>query len=203
MKRNYFVLLLFFICTTTVLSQDKTLQIRLSNNITGLPVSSYPDLFTSNFHPGIDVGLSYPLNENPKHQISASGNIGFFYHRFIQTGIKLYPSFDYTFVPNTKWNFFFSLDLGYLLAFENVDVFELQENGNYEAAALLKARSQFMFGYRIGASFKPGNLEEGIRYLLSFGTFLQGPYVSGYVPLLPYNSFTVGVELPFPLKKQS
>ena len=58
------------------------MEIRASNNITGLPFSSYPALFYSNVHPGIDLGIQHRINSSEKHQWAVSGNIGLFYHRF-------------------------------------------------------------------------------------------------------------------------
>ena len=195
-------ILIFTLFSCVIYAQKTSIGIRLSNNVTGLPVSTYPALFYSNFHPGIDLSLKHRINESEKHQWSLSGNVGLFYHRFIQTGIKIYPSLDYALAFNSKWKLNASLDLGYLLAFNNVAVLELQEGGDYEARTSLKARSQFMVGWRIGASYTPSGKGDGTCYSLAFGTFLQGPYVSGYVPLLPYNSFTVGMERPLNLKKQ-
>jgi hypothetical protein len=201
MKKSISILILtLFACSTY--AQKTSIGIRLSNNITGLPVSTYPSLFYSNFHPGIDFSLKHRINENEKHQWSLSGNVGLFYHHFIQTGIKIYPSIDYALAFNSKWKLNASVDLGYLLAINNVAVLELQDDGNYESNALLKSRSQFMLGWRIGASYTPSGEADGTSYSLAFGTFLQGPYVSGYVPLLPYNSFALGIEIPFNLKKQ-
>jgi hypothetical protein len=201
MKKSISILILtLFACSTY--AQKTIIGIRLSNNITGLPVSTYPSLFYSNFHPGIDFSLKHRINENEKHQWSLSGNVGLFYHHFIQTGIKIYPSIDYALAFNSKWKLNASVDLGYLLAINNVAVLELKDDGNYESNALLKSRSQFMLGWRIGASYTPSGEADGTSYSLAFGTFLQGPYVSGYVPLLPYNSFALGIEIPFNLKKQ-
>lgn len=175
------------------------LEIRASNNITGLPFSSYPALFYSNFHPGIDAGIQHRINTNAKHQWAVSGNIGLFYHRFIQTGIKIYPSLDYAYAIGSKWKLKASLDLGYIMAINNVAVLELQDDGNYESRALNKVRSQFMLGWRIGASYCPSGDSYGMAYTLAFGSFLQGPYVSGYVPLLPYNTFSLGIDMPINL----
>ena len=183
-----------------VSAQDYQLGIRLSNNVTGLPVSSYPSLFYSNLNPGAEIGLSRQFNTNQKHQWHLSGNIGFFYHRFIQTGIKIYPSIHYHYQVNPKFKIESSIDLGYLMAINNVAVLELGEDGFYENKPLNKARSQFMAGFRIGASYHPSGDPAGIAYTCAFGTFMQGPYVSGYVPLLPYNTFSVGLELPIDLK---
>ena len=191
-------LLVFSLFALSSFGQHR-MEIRASNNITGLPFSSYPALFYSNFHPGIDAGIQHRINTNEKHQWAVSGNIGLFYHRFIQTGIKIYPSLDYAFAIGSKWKLKASLDLGYLMAINNVAVLELQDDGNYESRALNKVRSQFMLGWRIGASYCPSGDPYGMAYTLAFGSFLQGPYVSGYVPLLPYNTFSLGIDMPINL----
>lgn len=175
------------------------LELRLSNNVTGMPLSAYPSLFYSNFHPGLDAGIQHRLNSSEKHQWAVSGNLGLFYHRFIQTGVKIYPGLDYAYVLNPHWKIEASLDLGYIMAFNNVAVLELQDDGNYESQTLGRMRSQFMVGWRIGASYTPSADPYGISYTMAFGTFLQGPYVSGYVPLLPYNSFSLGIDMPINL----
>lgn len=180
-------------------AQQYNVEIRIGNYGTGLPVSSYPALVYSNFNPGIDGGISYQLNQNPKHQWSISGNLGLFYHRFIQTGVKLYPSIDYQYNFSGKWSLRSSFDLGYLLAVNNVAVLELQDDGEYQGRASLKARSQFMVGLRFGLAYNPSGLADGMRWTAAVGTFMQGPYVAGYVPLLPYNTFSLGFEIPLNL----
>lgn len=199
--RKVILVFSFLLLSQFGFSQMDGLSIRVSNNTTGLPIASSPALFYTSFNPGVDLGLSYRLNQNTKHIWSVSGNLGVFYHRFIQTGIKLYPSIDYGYQLSEHWQLQASFDLGYMLAINNAAVAELQDDGYYEAKTIYQMRSQFMFGLRFGAEYSPSG-QEGIGYTAALGAFMQGPYVSGYVPLLPYNTFQLGVTLPIQSKKQ-
>lgn len=197
--KDFYVLALILL-TINVNAQDRSWGIKVSNNITGKPITTYHQLFYSNFHPGIEGEVNIPINHNLKHQLYISGNLGVYYHRFMHTGLKLYPEFNYEIQFAEKWRFITGLGGGYIHSFENVATLRLTDNGTYEQVSAWKGRPQFMAAFNFGARYLPVKWK-GASLQLSFGTFLQGPFVSGYVPLLPYNTFDLGVQVP--LKKKA
>lgn len=170
--------------------------IEFSNNITSFPVTTYPQLFYSQFHPGLDVYRSWKWNKSLKNQVWYSGNFGGYYHRFIQTAIRLYPSIEYERIFSKRLSTNIGMGAGYSLAFENMETFELQDDGTYKLKKIV-ARSQYlvMFGFGCNYALKKDD-QRGMRISLRFRTFIQGPFVSGYVPMLPVNSFMVGMIFP-------
>ena len=188
-------------------SQDHTdvklsrLGIELSNNITSFPVTTYPQLFYSQFHPGMDIFKSWKWNKSLKNQVWYSGNIGGYYHRFIQTAIRIYPSVEYERIFGKSFSANIGLGAGYSLAFENMETFDLQDDGTYKQIKFV-ARSQYLVQFGFGCSYSLKKEDrEGMRISLRFKTFIQGPFVSGYVPMLPVNSFMIGVSVPIKSKK--
>jgi len=181
--------------------QTRSWGIKFSNNITGKPLLTYHQLFYSNFHPGIEGELNFSINKNRKHLLFISGNLGVYYHRFVHTGLKVYPEFNYEFQISDRWRVFIGLGGGYIHSFENVATLKLNDEGFYEKENVFIGRAQFMTGFNLGSRFMPAKLN-GISFQFSFSTFLQGPFVSGYVPLLPYNSFDLGIQVPIKLKNK-
>ena len=194
--------LLFILLISTFDSYSKftSWEIRFSNNTTGVPFVTYDQLFYSNFHPGLDVGLNYKLNSNVKHQLLLNSDIGVFYHRYLQTALKVYPELEYKFVASPKWEFFGGINAGYMYSFENVAVLKLDDNGDYNKISSFNGRNQFMGGLKFGAGFKPSDKESGVTYIVAFSSLVQGPFVKGYVPIVPYNSISIGVNFPIIIK---
>jgi hypothetical protein len=193
MKISVLFCLLFF--SIAGLCQENTWGLKISNYITGKPVVTYHQLFYTSFHPGIEGEVNWQINKSNRHKIYASANLGVYYHRFMHTGLKVYPELNYNYSINQQWMTFFSVGGGYIHSFENVAVLRLNEIGDYDKVNSLVGRPQFMFGYDFGVGYRSEILKGGTLNL-SFSTFLQGPFVSGYVPLLPYNMVSLGFIKP-------
>lgn len=193
-KTFLFVTLMLF--TVFAKSQHSELGILFSNNITSFPITTYPQIFYTQFHLGLDVFKSWKLNQNEKNQIWFSGNLGGYYHRFIQTTIRLYPAIDYERLLGNRFSVKIAIGAGYSLAFENMETFELQDDGTYKTKFLV-ARSQYLvnIGFGCNYSFKKG-YQQGMKISFQFKTFIQGPFVTGYVPILPVNAAMLGITIP-------
>lgn len=177
-------------------SQEMRWGFSISNNITSLPVTTYPMLFYSQFHPGIDVFRDLKIKQYNRNQISLKANAGIFYHRFVQTGVRIYPSIEYQRSINKKISLTTGLGAGYLCAFENSEVFKFA-NGKYEKKNIFSGRSQYLGAMEIGGSYNFSDLStSGIRIFFQFKTFIQGTFVNHYVPILPVNSFMLGFTIP-------
>lgn len=181
-------------------AQNNSWGVKISNYITGQPVVTYHQLFYTNFHPGIEGEVNFFINNNERHQLYVSGNLGVYYHRFMHTGLKIYPEFNYEFQMADKWRLISGIGGGYIHSFENVATLRLVD-GEYEKVNAFIGRPQFMFGLNFGARYLPSGWN-GVSLQCTFSSFLQGPFVSGYVPLLPYNTFDLGVQVPLTKKNQ-
>ena len=178
-------------------AQNKSVSAFISNNVTSFPVTGYPQLFYSQLHPGIDVAKGWKINKSEKHQIWAVANAGLFYHRFVQTGLKIYPSIDYKFVACKRLCLNIGLGLGYMHSFEGYEVFKAKEGGGYEAKKIFVGRPQFLGVLNFGCAYKlKKETENSPSLVLQFRTNMQGPFVNSYVPVLPVNSLLLGVTFP-------
>lgn len=135
-------------------------------------------------HPMIEVGTTYHLNRAIKNQFTQDVNIGFAYHRFLQSMVPLYTECKY-FRLIKKVKVGAGLGAGYLHSFELTDQFKLV-NGVYEKVGQW-GRPQFMF--KIGVYFQFQNLT------LGYNNIIQAPFVKSYVPLMPYNSLCVSYSI--------
>lgn len=194
---NKLLFSLFVFITFSGYSQKIRQGISVSNNITSFPVTTYPQLFYSQFHPGLDVFRSWKLNKNDKNQVSWSVNAGGYYHRLIQTAVRIYPSIDYNRFFGNRFSAGIGLGAGYCLAFENMETFKLQDDGTYKKKTFV-TRSQYLIQLGFGFNYALKKEDpEGTTLSLQFKTFIQGPFVSGYVPMLPVNSLLLGISVPF------
>ena len=188
---------LFYIAPLGVFSQSSSVSAMISNNVASFPVTGYPQLFYSQFHPGIDVAKSWKINKSEKHQLWAAANVGVFYHRFVQTGLKIYPSVDYKYSACKRLRLNIGLGLGYLHSFEDYEVFKLKDGGGFEQKKIWIGRPQFLAALDWGCDYKlKKDAENPPLLVLQFRTNIQGPYVNNYVPILPVNSFLIGITLP-------
>ncbi len=189
----------FFILFTSILSfgQSKHIGLTLSNNTTGLPILAYPELFYSQFHPGIDAFYSLQLNNSENNKILLKANLGFYYHQFVQSLLRIYPTVNYERELNQKLSLGVGLGGGYGLSFEGKNAFVFKEDGTYENKGFFGARSQFLIAFEIGAGYSlKANNENSPILICQFKSFMQGNYVKSYVPLLPLNSINIGIRLP-------
>jgi len=198
--------LILSICLIFVLSiarsQEPRFGVTISNNVTSFPVTGYPKVFYSQFHPGLDICREWKLNKKEKNQFWIIANAGGFYHRFIQTAIRLYCSVEYHYVFNSRFTAFTGLGGGYLHSFESGTTLKLNGDGKYEMQSRIIGRPQILGKFNIGCSYALKKDDaNSMKILLQMRTYVQGPFVKNYVPMLPLNSFAVGLSIPLKCKK--
>lgn len=197
MSYKILIIVIALLISLSSYSQESRTGYLLSNNNTSFPVLGYPKLFYSQFHPGIDLYHEWKMNKSKKSQLWYSFNIGGFYHRFIQTTVKLFPKIEYKYFLNDKVNLQIGLGGGYLHSFDNVKIMKLNSDGVYETQSTFKGRAQFMITLDWGLGYK---LKNDFQLLMLFRTIMQGPFIKSYVPLVPYNSFAIGLNIPLKSK---
>lgn len=180
-----------------IVAQHKVQNFSLSNNATSLPVTGYPVLFYANFHPGADWSFQKSINQSESNRLNYVLNGGFIYHRFVQTLIYGSASMMYERKLSSRVNFNISLGGGFGNAFSNEAVARLNDQGEYESIRRLYHRPQFLILFQPGFSYSLSkDKPDGIRLTANFRTMLQGVFVKQYVPLLPINSFLIGLTIP-------
>ncbi len=173
----------------------------VSNNTTSFPVTGYGTLFHSQFHPGADLFWELKLNKKVHNQFWFKVDFGGYYHRFFQTAFRIQPNINYRLAISPCFAFDLALGGGYLHSFTEYSRFKLNDTGQYVKVSAVSGRPQYIAGFMIGANI--GLIKaspDKIRLLLQFRTLMQGPFAKSYVPLLPLNSFALGLS--FPLKSK-
>ena len=188
-----------FFSVTHSFSQNRTFALSISNNTTGLPVLGYPQLFYSQFHPGVDSKVSWQINKHEKNKILLDANLGFYYHQYVQFLMRIYPSISYNRNLSKSLSITAGLGAGIGLSFEGKAAFEKDEDGQYISKPFSGLRTQYLIGVSFGASYLI-NEESGLKLSFKLLSFMQGTYVNSYVPLLPLNVAQIGFTIP--LKKQ-
>lgn len=206
MKHNIFrIRTIIFIVTSFLVSnvsaQNNSWSVAVSNNVTALPVTGYPQVFYSQCHPGMEFSRNWKINKKEKNRFFLSANTGFYYHRFIQTTIWIYPSVNYQYAIGKRFSINAGLGFGYAFSIEGSDVSELNSDGVYEQKSVMAGRSQYLAQLALGCSYDLNKEKpEGIKLMLQLKNYLQGTYINSYVPLLPINSILIGVSMPIKTK---
>lgn len=199
---NRIIFLIFIgVNSLNVSAQNNSWSVALSNNVTALPVTGYPQVFYSQCHPGMEFSRNWKINKKEKNRFFLSANTGFYYHRFIQTTIWIYPSVNYEYAVGKRFSINAGLGFGYALSIEGSDVSELNSNGVYEQKSVMAGRSQYIAQLALGCSYALNKEKpDGVKLMLQLKNYLQGTYINSYVPLLPINAILIGVSMPVKTK---
>ena len=184
------------LCVMTLAHAGKKfpyLGIALNNFVTAKPVTGFPKLFYSQFHPGITLSTGFNWTEKPKHNIMQSFKATYFSHRYIQRSIILYAEIGYRYKPGRNWGFSVALGGGYLHMIPAEEQFRQDDNGNWKKMKL-KSRPQAAISLSLGIDKRISS--SGIRGFIRYQNLLQTPFIPGYVPLLPYNVLHLGITVP-------
>lgn len=197
--RNRIIFLIFIGLNAS--AQNNSWSVALSNNVTALPVTGYPQVFYSQCHPGMEFSRNWKINKKEKNRFFLSANTGFYYHRFIQTTIWIYPSVNYEYAVGKRFSINAGLGFGYAFSIEGSDVSELNSNGVYEQKSVMAGRSQYIAQLALGCSYALNKEKpDGVKLMLQLKNYLQGTYINSYVPLLPINAILIGVSIPVKTK---
>lgn len=195
MKTKLLALLLLLGTLPAVAARPKLTHagIAINNYVTALPVSGAPQLFTTKWHPGLTLSTGFNWKDKPGHSWMQSFKFSFFNHRFIQHSFALYTEFGYRYKAGSRWGVTAALGAGYLHMIPGSDQFRQNDDGSWEKIKV-KSRPQGMISLSLGVDYKFN--EAGNRVFMRYQNLLQTPFIPGYVPLLPYNVFHLGVTFP-------
>jgi len=185
-------------------AQEKYLGAAFSSNAPSLPVTGIGNVFRGSFHPGIDVNYSKKFNKKEVNQWLYKVNAGLIWQKYVQTlftvsGMAVYRNNHFK-----RINFDAGLGAGYGAAFEGGAVLKLNKDGVYETQSKFSPRSQFVILLQAGIIYKlKKDNAQSMAIMLHAKTIIQGPFVKGYVPLLPINAIELGVIIPLKKKNEN
>jgi hypothetical protein len=197
------LLIILSLCSITVMawSQSKNKSyyksIAVYNTQNAFPFGKFTGLFKEIIHPGFEFGLGKNFSSKQHHDFFAELKAGYFFHRFVQHGIPIYLNFGYRYKILKELDTETSLGAGYLHSIPATAKFKLDDDGVYKNNKGV-GRMQAMATFTIGLGYTINRMgTKPIRIFSNYQQRLQLPFVKSYVPLLPYNSFMIGISKAF------
>jgi len=175
-------------------SQKKYVSLAAFTTQTAMPFGKFVGLFTDQFHPGIEAGYGINTSVKEKHDWFIEFKAACFYHRFVQVGIPLYADFGYRYKFNNKFVAETSIGAGYMHSVPATAKLKLNDDGVYvnnKGIGRMQAMATFSLG--IGYTFNP-SAKKPLALFTTYQQRIQMPFVRSYVPMLPYNSFIMGIK---------
>jgi len=174
--------------------QEKYFSLSAFNTQTAMPFGKFLGMFTDQFHPGIEAGYGINISVKQKHDWFGEFKIACFYHRFVQTGIPLYADFGYRYKFNDKFFAEASIGAGYMHSIPATAKLKLKDDGVYvNNKGIGRVQAMATFGLGFGYSFNP-SAKKPASVFATYQQRIQMPFVKSYVPMLPYNSFMIGIK---------
>ena len=174
--------------------KKKEYSIAIMNAQTAMPFDKFSALVYKDLHPGIEAGFGFNWKTKAKHDWYQEFKAGYFFHRFVQHSIPVYTNFGYRYKFSRTLSITNSIGAGYLHSIPATSKFKLNQNGEYENN-IGAGRMQAMLIYSVGMGYiLKSATERPVKLFMSYQQRLQLPFVKSYVPILPYNSFTIGIS---------
>lgn len=161
-----------------------------------MPFGKFGGLFKETIHPGIEWGMGKNINPKKNHEWFVELKLAYFFHRYVQHGIPLYFNFGYRYHVKKKYSIESSIGAGYMHSIPATAKLKLNNEGVYENnKGLGRMQAMATFGLGVGYLLNEGS-RKPTKLFCSWQQRLQMPFVKFYVPLLPYNSFLIGITRP-------
>lgn len=175
---------------------NQYLSLAMFNTQNAEPFGKFAGLFNEIVHPGIEAGLGKNILKQGNHEWFLELKLAYFYHRFVQHGIPFYLNFGYRYKLTNHFSAETSIGGGYLQAIPAVAQLRQNSEGDYVTSKGI-GRPQATASFAIGFGYTPKPFAtRSLTFFAGYQQRIQMPFVKSYVPLLPYNSFLIGVRAP-------
>lgn len=193
------ILLLLIALTQAAASnaqQKRYVSAAVFSTQTAMPFGKFTALFTKPLHMGAELGYGKKFSIKKKTEWFMEAKAAFFYHRFVQAAIPLTFNVGYRYKIIDRFSISPSLGAGYMHSIPATAKFKLNSDGEYKNDKGI-GRMQATATFNMGLSYEVlQNANRPLSVFLNYQLRLQFPFVKSYVPLLPYNSFLIGVSRP-------
>ncbi len=200
MKQILLILIISGFAIQAASQKEKYLGVALLNTQSYLPFGKFSGMFTDAFHPGVEATFGMNVNVRKKHDWFWDLRLAYFYHRFVQHGIPLYTNFGYRYKFNRRISVDAALGAGYMHSIPATAKLKFNGNDNYENnKGIGRMQANVCFGVGAGYWLNQES-KKPLKLFITYQQRLQLPFVRSYVPILPYNSFMIGIYKPLTLK---
>jgi hypothetical protein len=182
-----------FVKATAQNRNDRYLSFAVLTTQNAKPFGKLAGLFDDVMHPGIQAAYGRNIAMAQHHDWFVELRLGYFYHRYVQHAIPLDLNFGYRFKITDRFSAETSLGAGYMHSIPATAELKLDSNGEYvksKGAGRMQAMASFSMGF--GYTLNPHSVRP-IKIFTAYQQMLQMPFVRSYVPILPYNTFLIGV----------
>ena len=187
-----FILLALSISST--IQGQKYESLAIYNTQPAMPFAKFAGLISGPLHPGVEYGRGCILSSKKKHDWLFEVKAGYFFHRFVQHGIPVYANIGYRYKLNSRFSAETAIGAGGMQSIPATGKYKLNDNGEYENNKGV-GRIQAIATYGIGGSYLlTPSAKKPIRVFVLYQQKLQFPFIRSYVPILPYNSFMIGMN---------
>jgi len=171
--------------------------IAVYNTQNAMPFGKFTGMFKEQFHPGIEAIYGRTLSEKKSHSWFLEARLSYFYHRYVQHGIPLYMNFGYKYKFNKYFFAETSVGAGYFHSIPATSKLKLDSDGDYvNNKGIGRAQATASYSLGLGYTFQPSS-GIPISLFVCYQQRIQTPFVRSYVPILPYNTFMIGMKKPF------
>ena len=197
MKYVYLSLILICLTNRTFSQERKYVGLGIYNTQNAMPFGKFAGMFKEQFHPGIEAIYGRTFSEKKHHDWFIEAKLSYFYHRYVQHGIPLYMNFGYRYKINKHLFAETSLGAGYFHSIPATAKLKLNSDGDYVNNKRI-GRAQATASYSLGFGYTPQpSSVKPISLFVCYQQRIQTPFVRSYVPILPYNTFVIGMRKPF------
>ncbi len=196
MKHSLLTVAALLIIVAATAQKQKYFSAAVFTTQSAMPFGKFGGLFSDPFHPGFELGYGKIIHPKTKHEWFLELKFAYFFHRFVQHGFPLYLNFGYRYKINSRLSAETSIGAGYMHSIPAAGKLKLNENGEY-VNNKGAGRMQAIVTYGLGLSYvmNPSSARP-VRIFTNYQQRVQMPFVKSYVPLLPYNSFMIGLSKP-------
>ena len=196
MKSIITIVAIVCISLSATAQQSHYMTAAVYNTQNAMPFGKFSGLFDGVLHPGIELGYGKDFWQKPKHFWFFECKAGLFYHRYVQYGIPIYFDFGYSHAIAAGFSVRAAAGAGYMHSIPAADKFKLNSNGDYKNNKGI-GRMQAIATLGLGLEYSLNSSESGrVALFTNYQQRIQFPFVKSYVPLLPYNSFMIGIHMP-------
>jgi hypothetical protein len=194
MMKQLSILVAILLINATASAQKKYVSLAGFTAQTAMPFGKFAGLFTDQFHPGIEAGYGINMSVKEKHDWFIEFKLACFYHRFVQVGIPLYADLGYRYKFSTRFAAETAVGVGYMHSVPATAKLKLHDDGAYvNNKGIGRMQAMATFGLGLRYTFNP-SAKKPIAMFTAYQQRLQMPFVRSYVPMLPYNSFILGIK---------
>lgn len=164
----------------------------ISNSHTAKPFGSFSALVYRDIHPGFEFSRGKILKNKNNHQWLGELTIGYLWHRWVQHNLALSVNGGYRKVLGENWGATAKIGGGYQVSMPTGNVYAITDDGVKAKGHVL--RSQVIAAISLSADKKIN--VKGVKAFMEYQQKIQAPFITEYVPLLPYNTVLIGCTLP-------